>query len=252
MINKAPKPSSKSNISSEAPSKSETEYKFEILPQDYTNIDLSFKIIVIGDIHVGKSCLANKAVKNIFSDSYIITVGFEFFSFNVKINDKVVKLEIWDTCGQEIYISLISNYYRKASLAIMVYAINSKKSFDNLEMWLRELRTYSNPDVKIFLIGNKIDLENEREVTKEEGEKFCKDNNILEFMESSAKTGVNAQNIFIKAAQKLYEDYIAYQKNVKLSENRKVQFKIKNNYQKKSDDRTKNDNKPKKKKIRCC
>jgi len=223
----APDPSSISNISSEAASKSEKEYKFEILPQDYTKIDLSFKIIVIGDCNVGKSCLTNKAVNNIFSESYLITVGLEFFSFNVKINDKVVKLQIWDTCGQEIYFSLISNFYRNASLAIMVYAINSKKSFDNLEMWLRELRNHSNPDAKVFLIGNKIDLENQREVTKEEGEKFCKDNNILEFIESSAKTGVNAQNIFIKVAQKLYEDYIAYQKNIKLS-GKKFKIKIDN------------------------
>ena len=81
----------------------------------------------------------------------------------------------------------------------MVYAINSKESFENIDMWLRELRTHSNPDAKVFLIGNKIDLENQRQVSREEGEKFCKDNKLNGFMESSAKTGINAQKIFIKA-----------------------------------------------------
>ena len=113
------------------------------------------------------------------------------------MNNKVIKLQIWDTCGQELYRSLITNFYRNSSLAIMVYAINSRESFENIEMWLRELRTHSNPDAKVFLIGNKIDLESERKVSKEEGEKFCKDNKLNGFMESSAKTGVNAQNIFM-------------------------------------------------------
>ena len=190
------------------------DFKYEILAEDYTNFDLSFKLIVIGDSGVGKSCLTNNAVKNIFDDSYNATVGFEFFTFNVKINDKVIKLQIWDTCGQELYRSLITNFYRNSSLAIMVYAINSKESFKNIDMWLRELRMHSNPDAKVFLIGNKIDLEPERQVSKEEGEAFCKDNKINLFMESSAKTGINAQNIFIQAAKVLYFDYLNYEKQV--------------------------------------
>jgi small GTP-binding protein len=100
----------------------------------------------------------------------------------------VIKFQIWDACGQEIYLSLITNFYRCSSLAIMVYAINSKISFENIEMWLREFRTNSNPDAKVILIANKVDLEKQREVTKEEVEIFCKENNILESMESSAKT----------------------------------------------------------------
>jgi small GTP-binding protein len=94
------------------------------LPDDYTQYDLSFKLIVIGDSGVGKSCLSMKATKNLFETNYSATVGFEFFTFNVKINDKVVKLQIWDTCGQEIYRSLITNFYRNSSLAMMVYSID--------------------------------------------------------------------------------------------------------------------------------
>jgi small GTP-binding protein len=244
-----PSESSTQSASSENP-KPEANYKFEILPEDYTNFDLSFKLIVIGDSGVGKSCLTNNAVKNIFDESYNATVGFEFFTFNVKVNDKVVKLQIWDTCGQELYRSLITNFYRNSSLAIMVYAINSLESFTNIEMWLRELRTHSNPDAKVFLIGNKIDLENERKVTKEQGEKFCKENNINEFMESSAKTGVNAQNIFIKAAQTLYEDYIKYQQKAEQSGGSVDNTNM--NYGQVQDNRKKIDNKPKKKQGGCC
>lgn len=96
----------------------------EVLSEDYSNYDLSFKIIVIGDSGVGKSCLTMRATKNLFDTNYNATVGFEFFTFNVKINNQVIKLQVWDTCGQEIYRSLITNFYRNSSLAIMVYSID--------------------------------------------------------------------------------------------------------------------------------
>ncbi len=99
-------------------------FKVEVLPEDYNNYELSFKLIVIGDSGVGKSCLTMRATKNLFDDQYNATVGFEFFTFNLKLNDTVIKLQIWDTCGQEIYRSLISNFYRNSSLAFMVYSID--------------------------------------------------------------------------------------------------------------------------------
>ena len=194
-------------------------YEYEILSEDYTNFDLSFKLIVIGDSGVGKSCLTNNAVKNTFEEAYNATVGFEFFTFNVKMCEKVIKLQIWDTCGQELYRSLITNFYRNSSLAIMVYAINDKATFENIEMWLRELRTHSNPDAKVFLIGNKVDLEKEREVTTEQGENYCKQNKIDLFMESSAKTGLNTQNIFLKAAELLFDNYNKYENKRNENEN---------------------------------
>ena len=104
--------------------KKEEDYKIELLPEDYTQYDLSFKLIFIGDSSVGKSCLTTKAVKNNFEEYYQATVGFEFLTFNMKVNDKVIKLQIWDTCGQEIYKSLVTSFYRNSSLAIIVYAIN--------------------------------------------------------------------------------------------------------------------------------
>ena len=228
-------------------------YNYEILPEDYTNFDLSFKLIVIGDSGVGKSSLTNNGIKKIFSESYNATVGFEFFTFNVKMNDKVVKLQIWDTCGQELYRSLITNFYRNTSLAIMVYAINSKESFDNIEMWLRELRTHSSPDAKVFLIGNKVDLEKEREVPKDQGEQFYKMNNISFFTESSAKTGLNAQNIFLKAAEILYDDYNKYQEKKKNeSENAEDKKKKKKGDEPKKLENPNNNNSKDKNKKQCC
>ena len=84
----------------------------ELLPEDFAQYDISFKIIVIGDSGVGKSCLTTQAVRNNFQEFYQATVGFEFLTFNLRINNNVVKLQIWDTCGQEVYKSLISNFYR--------------------------------------------------------------------------------------------------------------------------------------------
>lgn len=100
------------------------ETKIEFLPEDYAQHDLSFKIIVVGDSFVGKSSLTIRGVRDAFDTSYNTTIGFEFCSFNIRINDKVVKLQIWDTCGQEAYRSLIKNFYRNCSCAIVVFAID--------------------------------------------------------------------------------------------------------------------------------
>ena len=178
----------------------------DILPEDYAQYDLSFKMIVIGDSGVGKSCLTTKAVKNNFEEFYQATIGFEFLTFNLKMNDQVVKLQIWDTCGQEVYRSLISNFYRNSSLACLLYAIDNRDSFNNAENWLKELKSQANPDVKIMLVGNKCDLEDERKVSKEEGENFKEKNHLNLFMETSAKTGVNAQDFLIESAKILYRD----------------------------------------------
>jgi len=186
---------------------------YEILPDDYTQYDLSFKCIVIGDSGVGKSSLTNKATNNIFDDNYNATVGFEFFTFNIKINDTIIKLQIWDTCGQELYRSLITNFYRNSSLALIVYSVISERSFTNIDRWLQELRTHSNPDVKIILIGNKIDLIEQRVISKEQGELLAKKNNMNLFIETSAKAGINAQTTFVQMAYILYQDYLKYKNN---------------------------------------
>ena len=180
-------------------------YKIEILDEYHKKYDLNFKIIVIGNIGVGKSCLSLKATKGIFLEEYISTIGFEFYCFNVKVDDKIIKLQIWDTCGQEAYRSLIKNFYRNASLAIIVYSVEDSQSFFDIDIWLKQIKTYGESSCKIFLIGNKIDT-NDRKVSTEQGIK-CKNDFFFDcFMETSAKDGINTKELFVNCATILYEE----------------------------------------------
>ena len=198
------------------------ENKEQIVDNQY---DLTFKIIVIGDPGVGKSCLTGRAVKDKFDSQYAPTIGFEFLTYSVKIQDKIIKLQIWDTCGQEMYRSLISNFYRNASLAMIVYSIDSKESFLHINTWLKDVKIQSHPDVKIILIGNKSDLVDNRAVTYEEAKKFKEENQLLYFEETSAKTGMNAKEVFTQAARILFEEHLNYKtraENLSFSDNASI------------------------------
>ena len=184
----------------------------EILSEKIKNYDISFKIILIGDSKVGKSSLILKATKNIFQQECITTAGFDFFNFQMKIKEKTINLQIWDTGGQEAYRSLITNFYRNSSLAILVYSIDNKESFISLNDWVKQIKTYSSPDIKIFIIGNKNDLDNERKISYEEGERFYKINGFNKFFETSAKSGFNTKEMFIEAGKMLYDNYIKINK----------------------------------------
>jgi small GTP-binding protein len=180
----------------------------KILNEPPTDFDLNFKLIVIGDSFVGKSCLTLKATKGLFEANYSPTIGFEFLTFFVNIDNTNIKLQIWDTCGQEVYRSLISSFYHNSSLAILVYSIDNENSFNNLEIWLNEIKTLGNPDMNVFLVGNKADLEDKRQVSKERAEEFCKSHQMNFFLETSAKTGLNAQNVFIEASKLLFQKHL--------------------------------------------
>ena len=178
--------------------------------EDSSQYDLTFKIIIIGDPGVGKSCLTGRAVNDKFESEYSPTIGFEFLTYSVKIKDKIIKLQIWDTCGQEMYRSLITNFYRNTSLAMMVYSIDSRESFEHINIWLKEIKIHSHPDVIIILIGNKSDLEEERKVTYEEAKKFKEENKLLYFEETSAKNGINSKEIFYESAKILFKEHLKY------------------------------------------
>ena len=201
--------------------------EYEILPDDYKIYDLSFKIIIIGDSGVGKSCLALKGIKKTFIEFYTPTIGFEFYTFNIKIKDSVIKMQIWDTCGQEAYRSLINSFYRNSALAMIIYAIDDINSYNHIEEWLNEIRTKVGQETKLYLIGNKIDLEKDRQVNTEDAEKFSLDNEFDFFIETSAKTGFNAEKVFIQAAKDLYKKNIECLK--KGSENKIENYQIHEN-----------------------
>jgi len=214
------------------------ELKIKVLEEEPNEFDLSFKLIVIGDSFVGKSCLSIKAVKGSYEENYNPTIGFEFLTFYVRIEESIIKLQIWDTCGQEVYRSLINSFYHNSSLALLVYSIDNKNSFNSLESWLNEIKTLGNPDINIFLIGNKADLEDKRKISKEEAEEFAKNHNINFFLETSAKTGFNAKNVFIEASKLLYKQHLKYKdrfarpgfvNNVKPDNNEKANTMLNNN-----------------------
>ena len=170
--------------------------------------DLSFKIIVIGNSGVGKTCLAYRALKNDFTFESIPTIGFEFLNMLVKLSNKVISLQIWDTCGQEEYQSVVSKFYKRAAMAILVYSITDRKSFDSLDTWLNELRNNASSDIKIALVGNKLDLKSERVISKEEALNYKISRKLDLIFESSAKHGDNSRDIFTEAAKMLYKDYL--------------------------------------------
>jgi Ras-related protein Rab-5C len=231
----------------------EKELDYEILSEDIGQVNFSFKIIVIGDSAVGKSSLTLRGTKNHFKDFYTPTIGFEFLSFNIRIKNQTVKLQIWDTCGQEVYRSLISSFYRNSSLAIIVYAIDNQESFDNLESWLDEIKSQTHPNLRIFLIGNKSDLEDQRLISKETAEELVKDHNIDLFMETSAKTGINAQDVFVKAAKMLLEDYKKYSENEGRDSNFSGEKSISlSSQENEKENEISNDNENKIRRKKCC
>lgn len=167
--------------------------------------DSLFKIIIIGDSGTGKSCVLKRLVENEFKQDHDVTVGVEFGSYLVKVEDKILKLQIWDTAGQESFRSITKIFYRGAHAAILTYSVTRRDSFENLTDWLKEIRQSCAPDVQIFLIGNKNDLSpNEREVSFQEGLRFKKENNLLYFTETSAKSGENVDRLFLDASKFIY------------------------------------------------
>ena len=179
----------------------------EILFENSLNCDLTFKIIIIGEAGVGKSCLTLRITKNNFIEKYNPTIGFENHSLYFKKNEKIFKFDIWDTCGQETYRSLIKSYYQNTSLAILVYSIDDENSYNKLNMWLNDLKSFCDEKIKIFLVGNKIDLEDKRKISTEVGYKYYQKNNLNKFYEVSAKNGDNIKELFIEGAIILYNEY---------------------------------------------
>ena len=154
-----------------------------------------FKLIFLGDQSTGKSCILNRFMNDTFTENYQATVGLDFQSKNVKIDNQDIHLLLYDTAGQEKFRSLIPMYTRDANIILLTYDIAKKESFDNLPKWLNDLTNIDFSKIIFALVGNKIDLERERQVTKEEAEEYAKKNNFI-FREVSAKTGEGFSELF--------------------------------------------------------
>ncbi|XP_022152163.1 ras-related protein RABB1b-like [Momordica charantia] len=157
------------------------------------------------DPSVGKSCLMLQFTYNRFQPIHDVTIGAEFGSRIVNINGGHIKLQIWDTAGQEKFRSITRFYYRGAAAALLVYDITRRETFDNLASWLEDVRQQANSNMTIMLVGNKADLTHQRLVSKEEGEQFAKQNGLL-FLEASSKTFLNVEDAFTKTAAKIFQN----------------------------------------------
>ncbi|SBS91070.1 ras-related protein Rab-2, putative [Plasmodium malariae] len=175
-----------------------------------------FKYIIIGDTGVGKSCLLLQFTDKRFRADHDLTIGVEFGARLINLDNKQIKLQIWDTyaykkknnntAGQESFRSITRSYYRGAAGALLVYDITRRETFNHLNRWLDEVRQNSNPHMAIILVGNKCDLER-REVSVEEGAQFARQNGLI-FLETSAKTAKNVEEAFIYTARKIYDNIL--------------------------------------------
>ena len=139
-----------------------------------------------------------------FQPVHDLTIGVEFGARLINIDHHSIKLQIWDTAGQESFRSITRSYYRDAAGALLVYDITRRESFNHLARWLEEARQNGNPNMTIMLIGNKSDLEHRRAVSTKEGEAFAQEHGLV-FLETSAKTAANVESAFIKTAENIYE-----------------------------------------------
>ena len=182
-------------------------YKTEIIKDLNTRNDLFAKVEIIGDVKVGKSTILSRITKDTFREEYSPTVGYEFSTYLIKVNNIVLKMQLWDMCGDENYRSVLFNLYRNTVVGILVYSVCSRESFNNLETWITNLKKCALPWSKLILLGNKCDDEEKREVSYEEGIKICDKYDLLFFMEVSAKEGFSSPNFLELAAISLYQDY---------------------------------------------
>ncbi|KAJ8471131.1 hypothetical protein OPV22_025474 [Ensete ventricosum] len=165
--------------------------------------DYLFKVVLIGDSGVGKSNLLSRFARNEFSIESKSTIGVEFATRTVHVDDKVVKAQIWDTAGQERYRAITSAYYRGAVGALVVYDVTRHATFENVERWLKELRSHTDPSIVVMLVGNKADLRHLRAVSPEDAEVFAEKEKTF-FMETSALESLNVENAFTEVLSQIY------------------------------------------------
>ncbi|KAL1363581.1 ras-related protein Rab5 isoform X1 [Arachis duranensis] len=171
--------------------------------------------VLLGDMGAGKTSLVLRFVKGQFSEYQESTIGAAFFTQVLSLNEATVKFDIWDTAGQERYHSLAPMYYRGAAAAIVIYDITSMESFARAKKWVQQVQRHANPSLIMFLVANKADLGAERKVANEEGEEYAKENG-LSFLETSAKTAQNVNELFYEIAKRLAKANPSRQTGIKL------------------------------------
>ncbi len=159
------------------------------------NFNYLLKFVIIGNSGVGKSNILLRYIYNSFSEEFKTTVGVEFGAKNIEIDKKIFRIQIWDTAGQENFRSIERAYYKNSVCACVVYDISNHASFEDIQVWIDDCTKQTAKSVLLFLVGNKSDLKDNREVSYEEGAAYAKSHKML-FLEASAKTGENINEIF--------------------------------------------------------
>ena len=167
--------------------------------------DFKLKIVVVGDSGVGKTNLIKRFITNEFNQNFKATIGVEFMSKTYKINKHLFKIEIWDTAGQERYKSITAIYYKGSKGALIVYDTTAQSTFNNIDKWIMEIKDKTSKDIKLMIIGNKIDLKDEREVKNEEALKKA-DTLGIPLMETSALDATNVKEAFYYLLKEIYKD----------------------------------------------
>lgn len=162
--------------------------------------DYLFKLLLIGDSGVGKTCVLFRFSEDAFNSTFISTIGIDFKIRTIDLDGKKIKLQIWDTAGQERFRTITTAYYRGAMGIMLVYDITNEKSFDNIRNWIRNIEEHAATDVEKMVLGNKCDMNDKRQVSKERGEQLAVEYGV-KFMETSAKTSVNVEESFISLAR---------------------------------------------------
>ena len=169
--------------------------------------EVLYKILLLGDSSVGKTCFLMRYTDNTFQEIHMSTIGLDYKLKNVQLDDgKIVKIQIWDTAGQDRFRSITKNYYKGAHGIILIYDITNQKTFENVKNWINQIKEEVSNKVTIILVGNKIDDEDHRVVSTEQGEKMAKDFGLM-FFECSAKSGVNIDSTFNELVKKTVENY---------------------------------------------
>ena len=166
--------------------------------------DFIFKVLLLGNSDVGKSSLILRYVDQVWSDTFVPTIGVDFKVKTLEIENKQIKMQIWDTAGQERFRNVISSYFRGSHGILLIYDITNRDSFKNLENWLIEIEKNASQNVLKILIGNKSDLVDDREIKTEEGQAFA-NRNGMKFIETSAKMNTNVNEAFETLAKLMME-----------------------------------------------
>jgi len=167
-----------------------------------SDYDYLFKLLLIGDSGVGKSCLLLRFADHTYTESYISTIGVDFKIRTVELDGKTIKLQIWDTAGQERFRTITSSYYRGAHGIIVVYDCTDLDSFNNVKQWLNEIDRYASENVQKLLVGNKVDLVSKKVVDYDTAKDFA-DKLHIPFLETSAKAATNVEKAFLTMAAEI-------------------------------------------------